>query len=74
MVKQLILKTEVKDKLKNDESLMLAIASLTDGKISTVIRQIKDNHINLLRYPALLTISKRLDIPVSELVEEVDGE
>ncbi len=74
MVKQLILKTEVKDKLKNDESLMLAIASLTDGKISTVIRQIKDNHINILRYPALLTISKRLDIPVSELVEEVDGE
>jgi hypothetical protein len=53
---------------------MLAIASLTDGKISTVIRQIKDNHINILRYPALLTISERLDIPVSELVEEVDGE
>jgi translation initiation factor 2 gamma subunit (eIF-2gamma) len=74
MVKQLILKTEVKEKLKNDESLMLAIASLTDGKISTVIRQIKDNHINLLRYPALLTISERLDIPVSKLVEEVDGE
>ncbi len=74
MVKQLILKTEVKDKLKNDESLMLAIASLTDGKISTVIRQIKDNHINLLRYPALLTISERFHIPVSELVEEVDGE
>lgn len=74
MVKQLILKTEVKEKLKNDESLMLAIASLTDGKISTVIRQIKDNHINLLRYPALLTISERLEITVSELVEEVDGE
>jgi hypothetical protein len=74
MVKQLILKTEVKEKLKNDESLMLAIASLTDGKISTVIRQIKDNHINLLRYPALLTISETLGIEVSELVEEVDGE
>lgn len=74
MVKQLILKTEVKDKLKNDESLMLAIAGLTEGKISTVIRQIKDNHINLLRYPVLLTISERLAMPVDELVEEVDGE
>lgn len=74
MVKQLILKTEVKEKLKNDESLMLAIAGLTDGKISTVIRQIKDNHINLLRYPALLTISESMGLPVCELVEEVDGE
>ena len=74
MVKLQMLKPHINVKVRQDESLMLQIAELRDGKISTVIRQLKDNHINILQYPVLKLIAFRFDCEIEELLDEVDAE
>ena len=69
-----MLKPSINVKVREDESLMLQIAELRDGKISTVIRQLKDNHINILQYPVLQLIAFRFDCKIEELLDEVDAE
>ena len=69
-----MLKPHINVKVREDESLMLQIAELRDGKISTVIRQLKDNHINILQYPVLKLIAFRFDCSIEELLDEVDAE
>lgn len=74
MVKEYVLKADVKAKIKEDEGLMLQIAELRGGKISTVVKQLKDNHINILQYPVLQIISNQMGCSIDQLLEEVDGE
>jgi dTDP-D-glucose 4,6-dehydratase len=69
-----VLKSEVLQRVKEDEMLQAKIATATDRKISTVKRWIEDNHIMLTTSTVLDCIREHEglaeDIEMTELKDE----